>query len=200
MRLLFSWPLLPPKLICWSARLHGRVTERVQQVRLLSRTSIPSALVPFGQHFLKISLCALQGLYVRCDALKLFLGQLVNAATGSASSITSFQDFGQLCQSKSDPKRSLYHQHSLQGARGIEPVARLCPRGPRENADSFIVSDRVWTHTSRLGQVSGTKSFGTAVLHHAKYQPWNAFQSQDVFEKSDHSREALYVLDRKSVV
>ena len=88
---------------------------------------------------------------------------------------------------------SRHHQHSLHGAGGKEPVARLCPRGPRENADSFIVSDRVWTHTSRLGQVSGTKSFGTAVLHHAKYQPWNAFQSQDVFEKSDCSREALYV-------
>jgi hypothetical protein len=68
---------------------------------------------------------------------------------------------------------SRHHQHSLHGAGGIEPVARLCPSGLRENADSFIVSDRVWIHTSRLGQVSGTKSFGTAVLQHAKYQPWN---------------------------
>jgi hypothetical protein len=46
------------------------------------------------------------------------------------------------------------------------------------------VSDRVWTHTRRLGQVSGTKRVGTAVLHHEKYEPWNAFQSQDVCSRS----------------
>jgi hypothetical protein len=45
------------------------------------------------------------------------------------------------------------------------------------------MSNRIWTHTSHLGERPGTKSFGTAALHHEKYEPWNAFQSQDVFGK-----------------
>jgi carbohydrate-selective porin OprB len=39
-------------------------------------------------------------------------------------------------------------------------------------------------HPSRLGQGPGTKSFGTAALHHKKYQPQNAFQSQGVCSRS----------------
>ena len=121
-------------------------------MRFLPRTRTLNALFPIGQHFLEISFGALQGLNVCCDTLELFLGKLVHAAAGSASSITSFQDFGQLCQSESDPKRPLHHQHSLHRARGIDPVTRLCSRGSRENADPFIVSNRVWTHPRRLGQ------------------------------------------------
>ena len=131
---------------------------------------------------LTISSGALQGLNVCCDTLKLFLSKLVNTTAGSASSITSFQDFSQLCQSKSDPKRPLHDKHSFHGARGIDPVARLCPRGPWENPDLFIVSNRVRTHTVALARTSGTKSFGTAVLHHVKYQPWNAFESQGIVD------------------
>jgi hypothetical protein len=155
MRLLFSWSLLPPKQICWNARLYCRVTERVQQVRFLPRSRILRALCPIGQHLLEISFCALEGLYVCCDAVKRFLGELVNMATGSASSITGFQDFGKLCQSESDPKRSSHHQHSLHGARGVDAVTGVCSRSSWENANPFVVSHRVGTHTSRLGEGPG---------------------------------------------
>jgi len=43
------------------------------------------------------------------------------------------------------------------------------------------MSNRIWAHSRRLGESAGTKSFGTAALHHEKYQPWNAFQSQAIF-------------------
>jgi hypothetical protein len=33
-------------------------------------------------------------------------------------------------------------------------------------------------------QSPGAQSFATAVLHHEQHQPWNAFQSQAVFEGS----------------
>ncbi len=109
------------------------------------------------------------------------MGKLVNPVARSATGITGFQDFSQLCQSESDPKRPLHNKYPLHSARGIDSITRLGSRGSGENADPFIVSNRVWTHPRRLGQVPGTKSFGTAVLHHEKYQPWNAFQSQAVF-------------------
>jgi hypothetical protein len=99
-----------------------------------------------------MSFCALKGLYVCSDALKLFLGELVNTATGSASGITSFQDFGQLCQSESDPKRPLHHKHPLHGARGIDAVTGVRSGCSWENADPFIMSNRIWTHTSQLGE------------------------------------------------
>jgi hypothetical protein len=33
-----------------------------------------------------------------------------------------------------------------------------------------------------LRQSPGAKSFGTAILQHEEYQPWNAFQSQAVLK------------------
>ena len=154
-------------------------------MRFLPWTRTLSALLPIGQYLFHISFCALQRFKVFFDTLQLFLGKLVNAAAGSAASVTSFQDFSQLCQSESDPKRPLHHKHSLQRARGIDAITRVCSRGSWENADLFIVSNRVWTHPRRLGQSTRTKSFGTAVLHHKKYQPRNAFQSQGVFDKGE---------------
>jgi hypothetical protein len=74
----------------------------------------------------------------------------------------------------------LHHKHSFQRARGIDAITRVRSRGSWENADPFIVSNRVWTHPRRLGQGPGTKSCGTVALHHKKYQPRNAFQSQGV--------------------
>src|SRR5258708_18436513 len=180
MRLLFSLFLPLPKLICWSARLHYRVAERVQQVRFLPRSRSLNPLFPIGQNLLHISFRTLQRLQVCFDSLELFLRKLVNAAAGSASSVTSLQDFSQLCQSESDPKRPLHHKHSLHGARRIDAVTGVRSRGSWENADPFIVSNRVWTQPRRLGQGPGTKSCGTAILHHKKYQPRNAFQSQGV--------------------
>lgn len=108
------------------------------------------------------------------------MGKLVNAVAGSAPSVTSFQDFRQLRQRKSDPKRPLHHKHSFHRARGIDTVTGLCSRGSWEDADPFIVPNRVWTHPRCLGEIAGTKSLGTAVLHDEKYQPWNAFQSQAI--------------------
>ena len=41
-----------------------------------------------------------------------------------------------------------------------------------------------WTSMGdfELRQSPGAKSFGTAILQHEKYQPWNAFQSQAVLK------------------
>lgn len=115
------------------------------------------------------------------DALELTLGKVVNATAGHAASITGFQDFTQFCQCESDSKRPLHYQHSLQSARRIDSVTGLCSLRRLENTNPFIVSNRIWAQPCRLGQSAGAKSFGTAVLHHEKYQPWNAFQSQGLF-------------------
>jgi len=88
---------VPPKLISWRGRLYYRVTERVQQVRFLSRSRSLNSLFPIGQNLFHISFRTLQRFKVFFDTLELFLRKLVNAAAGSASSITSFQDFRQLC-------------------------------------------------------------------------------------------------------
>src|SRR5713226_8287622 len=184
MRSLFSWSLVPPKLIRWRTRLYYRVTERVQQVRFLPRPRSLNSPFPISQNLFHISFRMLQRLKVFFDTLELFLRKLVNAAAGSASSVTSFQDFGQLCQSEADPKRPLHYQHSLHGARGVEAVTRVCSRSSWENANPFIMSNRIWTHTSHLGERPGTQSFGTAALHHEKYEPSNAFQSQGICSRS----------------
>ena len=185
MRLLFSWSLLPPKLICRNARLLHRITERVQQVRFLPRSRPLNSLFPLCQDLFHISFRALQRLNICFDTLELFLRKLVNPEAGSASCITSFQDLGQLCQSEPDPKRPLYYQHSLHGARRVDAVTRVCSRSSWENANLFIMSNRIWTQTSHFGERPGTKSFGTATLHHRQYQPLNTFQSQAVSFRSD---------------
>jgi len=82
-------------------------------VRFLSRSRSVNSLFPIGQNLCYISLRTFQHLKVFFDSLELFLRKLVNAAAGSASSLTSLQDFSQLCQSESDPKRPLHHKHSL---------------------------------------------------------------------------------------
>jgi hypothetical protein len=150
-------------------------------VRPLSRTRTLNTLFPIGQYIFHISLSTLQSLNVLFDTFELFLGKLVHAAARSASIVPSSQDFGQLSQRESDPKRSLHNQHSLYCARGIESVTRLCSRRPWEDPDPFIVSNCVWTHPRRLRQGAGPKSFGTAALHHEEYEPWNAFQNQGIF-------------------
>jgi hypothetical protein len=177
---MFSWSPFTAKLIRRRASVHYRVTERVQQMRFLPYSRSPNTLLPVGQDLFHISLRTLQRFKVRFDALKLLLRKLVNPVAGSASGITSFQDLSQLCQSESDPKGPLHHKHSLHGAGGIDAVTGVRSRRSWENADPFIVSNRVWTQPSRLGQGPGTKSFRTAALHHKKYQPRNAFQSQGI--------------------
>src|ERR1700733_5428260 len=152
MRLLFSWSLLPPKLICRNARLLHRITERVQQVRFLPRSRPLNSLFPLCQDLFHISFRPPQRLNICFDTLELFLCKLVNPAAGSASCITSFQDFSQLRQSESDPERPLHYQHSLPRARGVETVSRVCSRSSWENANLFIMSNRIWTHTSHLGE------------------------------------------------
>jgi hypothetical protein len=82
-------------------------------VRFLSRTRTLNSLFPVAQNFLYVSSRALQCLKVCFDTLELFLGKLVNAAAGSATGITSRQDFSELCEGESDPKRPLHHKHSL---------------------------------------------------------------------------------------
>jgi hypothetical protein len=79
----------------------------------------------------------------------------------------------------------LHNEHSLQCTRGIKAIPRFRARCPWENANPLVVSDSIWTHTSRPGQISRTKSFRTAILHHEKYELWNAFQSQDVCDESE---------------
>jgi len=73
MRLLFSWSLVPPKLISWRARLCYRVTERIQQVRFLPSSRSQDSLFPIGQNVFHISFRALQRLKVCFDTP--FLGQ-----------------------------------------------------------------------------------------------------------------------------
>jgi len=62
-------------------------------VRFLSRSRPLNSLFPLCQDLFHISFRALQRLKVCFDTLELFLRKLVNAAAGSASCITSFQDF-----------------------------------------------------------------------------------------------------------
>jgi hypothetical protein len=150
-------------------------------VRFLSRSRILNALFPITQNFLHVSSSALQCLNVCFDTLELILGKLVHATAWSSPGIASFQDLSQFCQSESDPERPLHDKNSLQRGRGIDSVTSLCARDSWQNTDPFIMSNRVWTHARRLGQGSGTKSFGSATLHHTQYQPLNAFQSQVVF-------------------
>jgi hypothetical protein len=146
-------------------------------VRPLSRTHTLNAILPIGQHLFHVPLRTLQGLNVLFNTFELFLGKLVHAAARSASGIASLQEFSELSKGESDPKRSLHNQHSLHRIRWIESVTRPCSRRLWEHADPFIVSNCVWTHSRRLRQGAGPKSFGTATLHHEEYEPWNAFQS-----------------------
>ncbi len=150
-------------------------------MRFLSRTRTLNALFPVGQHFFHVSFSALQCLNVCFDTLELVLGKLVHATAWSTPGITSFQDFSQLSQSESDPECPLHDKNSLQRARRIDSVTRLCSRGSWQNADPFIVSNRVWTHRRCPGESPRIKGFGTSALHHSNYQAWNAFQSQDVW-------------------
>jgi hypothetical protein len=150
-------------------------------MRFLSGARPLNPLFPVAQNFLHVSSSAFQCLNVCLDTLELVLGKLEHSTAGSSAGITSFQNFSQLCQGESDPKRPLHDKHSLDRTRGINAVICLCSRGSRKNPDLFIVSNCVWTHPRRLGQRPGTKSFGTAALHHTQYQPLNAFQSQGVF-------------------
>ena len=153
-------------------------------MRFLSRTRTVNALFPVAQHFLQVSFSALQCLNVCLDTLELALGKSVHATAWSTPSITSFQNFSQLSQSESDPESPLDDKNSLQRARRLDSVTRLCSRGSWQNTDPFIMSNCVWTHTRRLGQGPGTKSCGTATLHHEKYEPWNAFQGQGICSRS----------------
>src|SRR5882762_2244504 len=56
--------------------------------------------------------CVLQRLNVCFNMLELVLGKRVHPAARSATGITSFQDFSQLCRGESDPKRALPHKRS----------------------------------------------------------------------------------------
>ena len=61
-------------------------------MRFLPRSRLLNSLFPIDQNLLHISFRTLQRLKVRFNTLELFLRKLVNAATGSASSVTSVQD------------------------------------------------------------------------------------------------------------
>jgi len=63
-----------------------------------------NALFPVGQHFFHLSLGAFQCFNVCFDTLQFVLGELVHATAWNTSGIPSFQDFGQLSQSESDPE------------------------------------------------------------------------------------------------
>jgi hypothetical protein len=154
-------------------------------VRFLSRTRTLNAPFPIAQNFLHVSPSALQCLNICLDTLEFVLGKLVHATAWSTPSITSFQNFSQLSQSESDPERPLHDKNSLQCARRIDSVTRLCSRGSWQNTDPFIMSNRVWTHARRLGQVPGTKRFLNRYFAPQQYQPLNAFQSQAVSFRSE---------------
>src|SRR3954468_2275319 len=83
--------------------------------------------------------------------------------------------FRQLCQSESDPKRSLHYQHYLHRASRVDAETRICLRSSWENANLFIMSNCIWTHATQLGERPRTKSLGTTASHHPKYEPENAF-------------------------
>ena len=151
-------------------------------MRFLTGPRPLDSLLPIGQHFLERPFDSLQGGDVICDPFHFFLGQLVNALTGSASGIPGLQYFREFCQREADAERSLNDQHSFQRAGWIDAVSGFRSRGSWKNTDSFIVSNGIWTYARRFGQGPGTKTVGTIALHHGKYQLWNAFQSQAVFE------------------
>src|ERR1700682_853055 len=147
---MFSWSLFPSKLIRWSASVHYRVTERVQQMRFLPCSCPLNSLFPIRQYLFHISFRALQRFKVCFDTFELFLRKLVNAVAGSASCIANFQNLSQLCQSEADPKGLLHNKHSLQRTCGIKSISRFRARCPLENANPLVVSNRIWTHPGHL--------------------------------------------------
>ncbi len=102
-------------------------------MRFLSRTHALNPLFPVAQNFLHVSSNALQCLNVCFDTLELVLGKLVHTTAWSTPGVTSFQSFSQLGQSEADPERPLHDKNSLQRARRIDSVTRLCSRGSWQN-------------------------------------------------------------------
>src|SRR6266568_517225 len=138
-------------------------------------------------------------------SFQLFVCYLVHPRAWNSPCVPSLQDIRQLGESEADTKCFLHNQHSFHRTFGIHSVAGLSSCSFRQDADSFIVSNRVRADSCCFCQRPGAKASACTRWHHEHYQLWNAFQSQAVFQivfargiRSPQRKGRLRVLSQNS--
>lgn len=103
------------------------------------------------------------------------MSKLVNMAARNPTGVARFEYFTELRQGEPDLKSPSDNEHPLQRIGRITSVTGLCSRSLWQNADPFIMSNRIWTYACCLSQSAGSERVGTVIFHNEEYEPWNAF-------------------------
>lgn len=109
----------------------------------LPSSGFPYSLFPNRQYFSNTSLHALECVDILSNSAQLLLCKFEDPLTRDAACVTCFEDLRQFRECKTDPKRPLNHKHSLNRGLRVEPVARRTPRRLGQDADLFVMSNRV---------------------------------------------------------
>jgi hypothetical protein len=101
----------------------------------------------------------------------------------STASIPRLENVSEFRECEADAECALHNANSLECSFCINPIAR--GRAPRfwQDANSFVVANRIRTDACHSRQFTSMKD-SIGGLHHEQYQPLNAFQCQAVSWRS----------------
>ena len=136
-------------------------------MRSLARPCFLHPTFPVRQHATQMLFQSYQRPNFNSKLAQFVARYLVNTTARRATGIARPQHLGQFRKTESNPKRPLNHQHPLHGALRIHPVTRRSPGRLGQDADPFVVSNRVGAYARCFGQCPGKKSSDLLMVRHA---------------------------------
>lgn len=111
-------------------------------------------VAPLANQFPHVGLRSPEFLYLFTQRMQLLLGQSEHVMARSATIVAGAQNLRKLTEREAELKRSLRELNAIDCGRREYAVSPTCPRRKRQNADPFVVAERIGADTRKAGKLS----------------------------------------------